>query len=221
MLYNPPLFRDAEAQSIRALIEANPLASLVSTSGGEFDVSLLPLLIDEKDGRLSLIGHFARANPHWKRLKDSRRAVALFRGSDFYVSPAWYPSKKVHGKHVPTWNYELVVAEGTVAVTEDPEALRAIVTRLTERFEPPRAAKGGEVWKISDAPAEYVNAMLKAIVGLTLIVEKLEGKRKMSQNREPGDREGVLQGLLAEAVPETSAYLAAMASARRHRTEDR
>jgi len=214
MLYNPPLFRDAEASGIRALIDANPLASLVSATGGEFDVSLLPLLLDESEGQLRLIGHFARANPHWKRLRESPRAIALFRGVDFYVSPAWYPSKKLHGKQVPTWNYELVVAEGTVALTEEPEALRAIVTKLTERFEPPRAEKGGEVWKIADAPEEYVASMLKMIVGVTLTVEKLEGKRKMSQNREPGDREGVLAGLAAEAVPETSAYLAAMAAAK-------
>lgn len=214
MLYNPPLFRDAESASIRALIEASPLATLVSATGGEFDVSLLPLLIDESGGQLRLIGHFARANPHWKRLREEPRAIALFRGTDFYVSPAWYPSKQVHGKHVPTWNYELVVAEGTVALTEDAEALRAIVTKLTERFEPPRAEKGGEVWKITDAPADYVASMLKMIVGVTLAVEKLEGKRKMSQNREPGDREGVAQGLRAEAVPETSAYLAAMAAAK-------
>lgn len=214
MLYNPPLFRDAEAAGIRAIIEANPLASLVSSSGGEFDVSLLPLLIDESDGQLRLIGHFARANPHWKRLRETPRAVALFRGSDFYVSPAWYPSKQVHGKHVPTWNYELVLAEGAVALVEDPEALRAIVTRLTERFEPPRAAQGGEVWKIADAPADYVASMLKMIVGVTLTVEKLEGKRKMSQNREPGDRDGVLAGLAAEAGPAAPAWIAAMQAAK-------
>ena len=214
MLYNPPLFRDTEDASIRALIDAHPLATLVSHGGGEFDVSLLPLLVDESDGQLRLIGHLARANAHWKRLKESPRAAAIFRGSDFYVSPAWYPSKQVHGKHVPTWNYELVLAEGSVALTEHPEALRAIVTKLTERFEPPRAAKGGEVWTIADAPADYLASMLKMIVGVTLTVEKLEGKRKMSQNREPGDREGVLKGLRAEAVPETAACLAAMAAAK-------
>jgi transcriptional regulator len=211
MLYNPPLFRDSEPDSIRALIEANPLASLVS---GAFDVSLLPLLLEQEGSALRLIGHLARGNPHWKRLKDSPRAVALFRGTDFYVSPAWYPSKREHGKHVPTWNYELVVAEGTVEIVEDPEALRSIVTRLTERFEPPRAARGGEVWKITDAPADYVNAMLKAIVGVTLRVETLQGKRKMSQNREPADREGVLEGLEAEAGAEAPANLAAMQAAK-------
>jgi transcriptional regulator len=171
MLYNPPLFRDAEAASVRALVDANPLATLVSTNGGEFDVTPLPLLLDESEGRLRLIGHFARANPHWKRLRESPRAIALFRGVDFYVSPAWYPSKKLHGKQVPTWNYELVVAEGTVALTEEPEALRDIVTKLTQRFEPPRAAKGGEVWQIADAPADYVASMLKMIVGVSLTVE--------------------------------------------------
>jgi transcriptional regulator len=107
-----------------------------------------------------------------------------------------------------------VLAEGAVALVEDPEALRAIVTRLTERFEPPRAAQGGEVWKIADAPADYVASMLKMIVGVTLTVEKLEGKRKMSQNREPGDREGVLAGLAAEAGPAAPAWIAAMQAAK-------
>jgi transcriptional regulator len=214
MLYNPPVFRDAEHDGIRALIEANPLASLVSATGGEFDVSLLPMLLEEEGSALRLIGHLARGNPHWKRLQEAPRAVALFRGTDFYVSPAWYPSKREHGKHVPTWNYELAVAEGVVEIVDDAERLRSIVTKLTERFEPPRAQRGGEVWKIADAPADYIAAMLKAIVGVTLRVETLQGKRKMSQNREPRDRDGVLAGLEAEAVAETPAHLAAMAAAR-------
>jgi transcriptional regulator len=210
MLYNPPLFRDADGESVRALIEANPLASLVSNTGSEFDVSLLPMLLDEAGEERRLIGHLARANPHWKRLKEAPRAVALFRGTDFYVSPAWYPSKREHGKHVPTWNYELVVAEGQVELSEDPEVLRSIVTRLTERFEPPRAARGGEVWQITDAPADYVAAMLKAIVGVTLRVETLQGKRKMSQNRQPEDRAGVLVGLEAEAGTAAADFVKAM-----------
>jgi transcriptional regulator len=119
--------------------------------------------------------------------------MALFMGPDAYVSPSWYAAKREHGKVVPTWNYVAVHAYGPVEFFEDPERLLEVVTRLTELHERPRA----EPWAVSDAPAPFVRAQLKAIVGLRLPIARIEGKRKMSQNRSAADRAGVAAGLAA------------------------
>ena len=171
-----------------ALIAQRPLAVLITT--GEDDrlrVSHVPMI---RDGAGRLRGHLARANPQWRESRADREALALFHGEDFYVSPSWYPSKREHGRVVPTWNYIAVEARGHVRFIEDEAWLRDTVTLLTDQQEQPRAGP----WAVTDAPASYVDGLLKAIVGVEFTITQLEGKWKMSQNRPPADREGVEAG---------------------------
>ncbi|MDO9712232.1 FMN-binding negative transcriptional regulator [Paracraurococcus lichenis] len=144
----------------------------------------------EEDPCGTLYGHLARANPQW-RLPPAGDAMALFMGPDAYVSPAWYPSKQEHQKVVPTWNYVAVHAYGPLEFFEDADRLLEVVTRLTDLHERPRA----EPWTVTDAPEAFVRAQLRGIVGLRLPIARLEGKRKMSQNRSAPDRAGVAAGL--------------------------
>lgn len=194
MLYQPPAFREERPEVLRGLIRSARLAMLVSNGpDGVPDVTHLPLLLVEEDGAEALIGHVARGNPHWRRLAVAGRALAVFTGVEAYVSPNWYPSKAEHGKVVPTWNYEAVHAEGPVEIVEDAERLHDFVARLTAA----REAAQPRPWSVADAPAAFVAGQLRGIVGFSLRVERLVGKRKLSQNRAPADRDGAIAGLEA------------------------
>ena len=154
-------------------------------------VTPLPMLFDEKEGEYgTLYGHVARANPHWRApvLGD---AIALFSGPDAYVSPGWYASKAEHGKVVPTWNYEIIEARGSVEFFDDRVRLLDLVSRLTNLHEGNR----GMSWRVDDAPTDFVDMQLRAIVGVRLSITSMQGKRKMSQNRNAQDRAGVAKGL--------------------------
>lgn len=201
-MYNPPAFREDDTATLHAHISASGLAMVVSNgASGVPDISYLPLVLLPQDGpQGSLLGHFARANGHWKALAG-RQAVVIFPGANAYVSPSWYPTKQVHHKHVPTWNYETVHATGTVEIFEEKERLRETVRSLTRRHEEHRA----EPWRIEQAPMEYMDAMLRSIVGFKLRIEALAGKRKLSQNRAPEDKEGVRQALAASPAPQDQA----------------
>ena len=138
----------------------------------------------------TLIGHVARANPIWR---TPGPAVLVFQGPDAYVSPSWYPGKREHGKVVPTWNYAVVHARGPLRIIHDADWLRTQVESLTQRQESAFA----EPWAVSDAPADYIEKMLAAIVGIELRLTSLEGKWKTSQNQPEGNRGGAAQGLQA------------------------
>ena len=214
MLYEPPAFREGRPAILHGLIRTARLALLASNGpDGVPDITHLPLTLAEGEGPLgTLYGHVARANPHWRRLAEAGgRAVAVFRGAEAYVSPSWYPSKAEHHRVVPTWNYEAVHAEGHVEVIEDPAALLALVSRLTDAQEAGRA----QPWAVSEAPADFVAAQLRGIVGLALRIERLSGKRKLSQNRAPADRDGAIAGLAASEDARDRATAAAMAAAAR------
>jgi len=150
----------------------------------------LPLILDSE----RLIGHFARANDHWKALDPKTESLAIFAARDGYVSPSWYPSKAETGRVVPTWNYEAVHAYGRLEIIKEPELLLPIVTQLTRRHEDDRA----HPWQVSDAPADYIASQLKGIVGVVLHISRLEGKRKLSQNKTTEDQIGVITGLSME-----------------------
>jgi transcriptional regulator len=204
-MYNPPAFREDRPEILHALIRQARLALLVSNgSGGVPDVTHLPLTLDAAGG--TLIGHVARANPHWRALREAGRAIAVFREAEAYVSPNWYPSKAEHRKVVPTWNYETVHAEGPVETIEDTDRLHAIVSQLTAEKE----AAQPRPWAVADAPAEFVAGQLRGIVGLVLRIERLTGKRKLSQNRVAQDRDGAMAGLAASEDPRDQATAAAM-----------
>jgi transcriptional regulator len=190
-MYNPPLFREQDRAIISEIIRNTRLATLVSNGpNGIPDISHLPLIYDENDGPYGLLlGHFARANGHWKTIGS--KAIAIFAGPDAYVSPNWYPTKQEHHKHVPTWNYEVVHATCSVEIFDDAARLRDVVTRLTKRHEDHRA----DPWTVEHAPEDYLASQFRAIVGIVLRIEQLEGKRKLSQNRAPEDRAGARQAL--------------------------
>lgn len=156
-----------------------------------------------------LYGHVARANPQWKT-PPIGEALVLFAGADAYITPSWYAAKAEHGKVVPTWNYEAVHAYGTAEFFDDPARLRDAVTRLTALYEAPRAAP----WAVSDAPEAFVAAQMRGIVGVRLPISRIEGKRKMSQNRSEADRAGVAAGL-AESGRASDRQVAAMIPTRR------
>lgn len=195
-MYVPPAFRQDDLPTLHATIAGSRLATLV-TAGPDGPVAThLPLLLDAADGPYgTLIGHFAKPNPHWQEAEAATTAsLAIFQGADAYVTPAWYPSKQDAGKAVPTWNYVAIHAYGRLEIFHDADALLAVVGRLSDRFEAGRP----HPWSVADAPESYIAAMLKGIVGVRLRIERLEGKWKLSQNRSTADRAGVVAGLRDE-----------------------
>ncbi|MDX8531173.1 FMN-binding negative transcriptional regulator [Mesorhizobium sp. VK25A] len=196
-MYIPPAFRDDDKESLTATIRAARLAILVTATTEGPLATNLPLLLDENEGEHGVIyGHVAKANPHW-RVPPVGEALAMFMGPDAYVTPVWYQTKQETGKVVPTWNYVAVHAHGPIEFFEDADRLLEVVTRLTNLHEGERAAP----WAVSDAPADFIQSQLKGIVGLRMPITKLEGKRKMSQNRNAADRAGVVSGLSSSARP--------------------
>jgi len=192
-MYNPRDFRQQESAVLHGLIRGRPLATLVVQGSDGFDAVHVPLLLDPAAGDHGVLrGHVARANPLWRAAtEEGCTALAIFHGPQAYVSPSWYPSKREHGKVVPTWNYAVVHAHGTLTAIDDPAWLHALVTALTDTHE----ATHPEPWKVGDAPVDFVTTQLRAIVGIELHITRLEGKWKMSQNRAAGDRDGGIAGL--------------------------
>ncbi len=189
-MYIPPHFREDRDEVLRDAMRRIGFATLVTQGPDGLEANHLPLLLE---GNV-LQGHFARANPVWKSIGPDTEALAIFLGPHFYVSPSWYPSKAETGKAVPTWNYIAVHARGKITLHDDPTWLRAHVGRLSQFHEAGRAAP----WSVEDAPADYIQAMLRAIVGFELSIDKLEGKWKLNQNRNAGDIQGVKDALARE-----------------------
>jgi transcriptional regulator len=193
-MYVPPAFVEVEPEALQDIMRQCALPVLVSTlkdeAGPRIGATHLPLMFDGQN----LIGHIARANEHWKLLDTAVESLAIFKAVDGYVSPSFYATKAQTGKVVPTWNYEAVHAYGQLEIIEDASQLLEIVTRLTNRYEQPRARP----WAVSDAPADYIAAQLKGIVGIKLHVRKLIGARKLSQNKTQADQDGVIAGQTQE-----------------------
>jgi transcriptional regulator len=194
-MYVPDHFREDRPEVLRGAMRRIGFATLVtSDSQGRLEANHLPMLAGDN----VLRGHVARANPVWKQ--GSGEALAIFLGPHAYVSPNWYPSKAETGKAVPTWNYITVHARGTIAWMQDGDWLRAHVGALSARHEAGRE----NPWAITDAPTSYIDSMLRAIVGFELTIAKLEGKWKLTQNRDAADRAGVREGLLRDGHEELS-----------------
>lgn len=193
-MYRPAAFRQDDLATLHAQIDASGLAVLTSAGEQGLQASHLPLLLEPGEGEFgTLYGHFARANPHWRDLASGAEALVVFSGPDAYIHPGWYPAKAEHGKVVPTWNYIAVHAWGQAKVFDEPERLLQLVSRLSDRHERQQARP----WATSDAPGEYLEAMLRAIVGFALPIRRLEGKWKLGQNRSAADQAGVRAGLSA------------------------
>jgi transcriptional regulator len=193
-MYLPSSFRQDDLGELHRQILDCRLATVVSQGPDGLVASQLPLLLEPSEGQYgTLYGHFARANPHWRDLAAGGETLVICQGPDAYVSPSWYPAKAEHGKAVPTWNYIAVHAWGQAEVFDDAERLLQLVSRLSERHEAGRA----QPWAVADAPRDYIDAMLRAIVGFALPIERLQGKWKLGQNRSAADQAGVRAGLTA------------------------
>jgi transcriptional regulator len=187
-MYLPAHFEQHDPAALHALMREHPLATLIVATPDGPTADLIPLMLSD-DAR-SLQGHVARANPLWKHA-DGTRVLAVFQGPEAYISPGWYASKREHGKVVPTWNYTMVQARGTLRALPDAAWLRTLVGRLTAQHEAPQR----QPWAVADAPEEFVQQMLRAIVGIEITLESLVGKWKVSQNRSEADRAGVAAGV--------------------------
>lgn len=213
-MYNPPSFAVEDPETIRTLVHARGFGHLVTVTvpgDGADDGALaavpVPFLVEDDLSVVRL--HLARANPFWRQV-DGRPVLLIVPGTDGYVSPRWYPSKAVDGKVVPTWNYEVVHLHGTARAVHDAGWLRSIVAALSDRFE---AEEGAPPWHLDDAPAEYVQTMLRGIVGVEIAVERVEAKRKLSQNRAVADVDGVVAALTASPDPQRRRHGQAVAEA--------
>ncbi len=195
-MYLPVLF-EPDPGEVEALLRSPGAADLVTPTAGGLVATTLPLWFDAGSGpRGSLLGHVARGNGHWRTVPTGE-SLAIIRGTDGYISPSWYASKREHGRVVPTWDYMLVHVHGTLVVHDDPTWLLPLVRRLTDLHESALATP----WSVDDAPPDYVDAQLRAIVGLELVVSRIEAKAKLSQNRAPVDIDGVVAGLRAAGQP--------------------
>jgi transcriptional regulator len=195
-MYTPQAFAVAPHVEILGTLRRISFGHLVSTDvTGQhpLESTALPFVVD--DGLSELRGHFARANQHWKHI-DGLHALMIVAGPDAYISPRWYPSKVEHGRVVPTWNYEVIHVHGTVEIHDDPSWKQTLVTDLTDHNElrvgDPELS---DAWAVSDAPKEFIDSQLNAIVGVRLKITAIEAKRKLSQNKAAADRTGALEGL--------------------------
>ena len=205
-MYIPAHNRESDVRVLHALIKAHPLGAWVTAADNELIVNHIPFLIDESRGDFgTLIGHVARPNPVWRHFSRTVPSVVIFQGAESYISPSWYPTKQETGKAVPTWNYVVVHAHGIPVLFDDRDRLLAHVTALTNTHE----AAFKTPWQVSDAPAEFVEAMLKGIVGIEIPIASLVGKWKVSQNRPAADRRAVAD-VLQQQDDDSSRAMAAL-----------
>ncbi|MCW2541398.1 MAG: FMN-binding negative transcriptional regulator [Frankiales bacterium] len=192
-MYVPSHFA-VDPDEARAQLAAGVAGNLVTPTAQGLQATFLPLLLSE-DGR-AMLGHVARNNPHWQAI-PSGDSLLIIDGPDAYVSPSYYPSKQTNGRVVPTWNYVTLQVHGSFIVHDDPEWLRTFVTRLTDWHE----SGLDQPWSVTDAPPDYLDGMLRAIVGIELQITRIEGKAKLSQNRPAADRAGTIEGLTRQGSP--------------------
>jgi transcriptional regulator len=191
-MYNPPHFAESRPEELQRILQAHPLGMLCTHGPEGLDANHLPFLFDAEAGpHGTLRGHVARANPLWQTQAAGSEVLVVFRGAEGYISPSWYPSKHETHRAVPTWNYEVVHAHGTLHIHDDEKFVRGVVARLTRTHE----AREPEPWKMGDAPPDFLDQMLRAIVGIEVRITRLEGKRKLSQNRSRADMEGAIGAL--------------------------
>lgn len=207
-MYQPAHFREERLDVLHGLIRAHPFGTLVTMNAGRFTANAIPFLVDAAAGPLgTLRGHVARANDQWRTFEPSIEALVIFQGEDGYITPSWYATKRETGKVVPTWNYAVVQARGTMRAVEEAEWLADQVAALTRHMEERRSSP----WSVTDAPEPFIRSQLKGIVGIEIPISAIEGKWKASQNRPEADRKGVIAGLSAEGDDASRAMAAIVA----------
>jgi transcriptional regulator len=200
-MYQPPHFREDDLGAQHALIHDNPLGLLISTGASGPVANAIPFLLDSAIGEKGrLRAHVAKANGQWRDIAGGAPVLVVFQGVDAYITPSWYETKRETGKVVPTWNYVMVQVSGPARVVDDADWLRAQIEALTAGREAHRAAP----WAVGDAPAEFIASQIKAIIGIEIDIETIEGKWKVSQNRSVADRRGVVKGLQEDGRSMTS-----------------
>jgi transcriptional regulator len=204
-MYIPRANEETRVPVMRALMEAHPLGTLVTLGTSGLFASHIPMVLEEDGSQFGVLkGHIARGNAQWRDFVPTVDALAIFAGHQHYITPNWYPGKKEHGKEVPTRNYAVVHAYGPLKAIEDEYWLMTFLNQLTNIHE----AASPVPWKVSDAPEDFIKAMMRGIVGLELPIQRLEGKWKVSQNRTESDRKGVIAGLARVNTPESLAMKA-------------
>ena len=192
-MYIPPHFSIGDRAAIHRIIREHPLGVLINLSPDGLDANHIPFELDPDVGELgALTAHVARANPVWQNCQGGADVLVVFRGHEHYISPTWYPSKHETHRQVPTWNYEVVHAHGRLTVMDEERFVRRVVARLTRTHE----ASEPKPWKMGDAPPDYIDTMIKAVVGIEVQIKRFEGKSKLSQNREARDRQSAAQALI-------------------------
>jgi transcriptional regulator len=205
-MYQPPHFVETRPDVLHALIRAHPLGLLVSNGTDGPIANPLPFLLDADVGPHGrLRAHLAKANPQWRSISENTEmpVLVVFQGTDSYVTPSWYETKRETGKVVPTWNYAVVQVRGRARIIDDKEWLAGQIAELTATHEAPRA----EPWQVTDAPAPFIEAQIKGIIGLEIDITEISGKWKVSQNRPVADRVGVANGLEAGGSADEMAHL--------------
>lgn len=201
-MFEHPLFKEDRTEVMHELMHSHPFATMITSQNEEFCADHLPLVLHGDLSERGIIrGHVARGNPLWRNGTSGATALAVFQGPQSYVTPSWYPSKKEHGKAVPTWNYAVVHAHGKLTLIDDGKWLLDHLVELTSRHESHQPVP----WEVSDAPDDYMARQVKGIVGFELVIERLEGKWKVSQNKDEEDRAGVQRGLMQERNPDADA----------------
>ena len=204
-MYLPKHFEERDAGRLRGLIHRHPLGALVTATESGLDANHIPFLFaDTGSGAGTLHGHIARANRLWREVVREATALVIFQGPDSFISPSWYPSKRENASVVPTWNYAVVHVHGVLRCVDDPAWVRAHVEALTRAHEGKRESP----WAVTDAPADFVEKMVAAVVGIEISITQLVGKWKVSQNRSVRDRIGVVEALEREAASSGTALAA-------------
>ncbi len=197
-MYNPSPFAEHRVDVLHAFIRQYPFAAIVSCGDDGPEATHVPVVLHEDVGPKGVLRcHFARANRHWETMRSMPAVLVILQGPDQYITPDWYPSKREHGKVVPTWNYVAVHVRGKARIVEGREELEQHLRTLTEQHESARETP----WSIDDAPKDYIEALSRGIVGIEIEIVEIEGKWKVSQNRPETDRKGVVAGLEAAGTP--------------------
>jgi transcriptional regulator len=211
-MYIPRANEEKRVPVMHALMVSEPLATLVTLRSSGLFASHIPMVLEDEGSEFGLLkGHISRGNEQWRELDPSVDAMAIFAGHQHYISANWYPEVRTHGREVPTWNYVVVHAYGPLKVIQDEHWLLKHVGSLTDIHE----ASSPTPWKVSDAPADFIQSMVKGIVGLELPIRRLEGKWKVSQNRTASERQGVIAGLTQRNTPESLAMKALVEEAKK------
>jgi transcriptional regulator len=191
-MYLPQHFEETRLEVLQALVASQPLSTLITLSDAGLVADQIPLVLRANEGPLgTLVGHVARANPVWQATRLDLPVLLVFQGPQHYISPGWYPSKQEHGKVVPTWNYVVVQARGLLQIHDDVAWVRAQASQITRQQE----SGAAKPWAVEDAPRDYTDAMLRAVVGISIAVTQWSGKWKVSQNQPAANRAGVVQAL--------------------------